>query len=192
MRRSHGFSLIELMVIVVILGILSAIGMPAMNTWIANSRVRSTAEQLQNDLRFAQAEARARSRRVALVLTNAAPAVGAAPAANGKRWYVQTLPLANSDEVAGTLLRSSVVAAQGGVTITASAAICFNSAGRLINDVFSGTTSCTMAASSASPVEFTVQRTSGDRPLRVQVGLGGQVRLCDPAKTLSSDNPDGC
>ena len=31
-----------------------------------------------------------------------------------------------------------------------------------------------------------------DRPLRVLVSLGGQVRMCDPAKILSAAAPEGC
>ena len=30
------------------------------------------------------------------------------------------------------------------------------------------------------------------RTLKIQVGLGGQVRLCDAGKTLSDSTPDGC
>ena len=37
-----------------------------------------------------------------------------------------------------------------------------------------------------APSEF------AQRQLKVQVFLGGRVRMCDVAKTLSNDNPDGC
>jgi type IV fimbrial biogenesis protein FimT len=38
----------------------------------------------------------------------------------------------------------------------------------------------------------TVAVLGSDRPLRVLVALSGQVRQCDPARTLSSTAPDGC
>jgi hypothetical protein len=31
-----------------------------------------------------------------------------------------------------------------------------------------------------------------DRPLDVEVGLGGQMHLCDPTQQLSSSNSYGC
>jgi type IV fimbrial biogenesis protein FimT len=39
---------------------------------------------------------------------------------------------------------------------------------------------------------FDITNSAADRPLRVLVTLGGSVRLCDPAKTLSAAQPDGC
>jgi type IV fimbrial biogenesis protein FimT len=37
-----------------------------------------------------------------------------------------------------------------------------------------------------------VELAGADRPLQVQIKLGGQVRMCDPARTLSATQPDGC
>jgi len=71
-------------------------------------------------------------------------------------------------------------------------ALCFNSAGRQVAnaDPGLGGTACVLDASGTS--SFDITNSNADRPLRVLVTLGGGVRLCDPAKTLSSSTPDGC
>lgn len=55
--KQKGFTLIELMVVVILMGIMFAIAIPGMNNFIASSRVSSTAEQFANAVRFARTEA---------------------------------------------------------------------------------------------------------------------------------------
>lgn len=188
--RLRGFSLIELMVTVAVMAVLTLLATPSLTTWMANNRVRTATEALQNALRQAQGEALQRSRQTAFVLTATTPALAATPAANTQNWYVQTLPLTGSDETAGTFLRGETVAKAQSVTVTGSAVICFNSIGRLVTNSSTG-----LGSNCTAPTSFTTYNltaTRADRPLRVEVYLGGKVRMCDPAKTLSTANPDGC
>ena len=53
----RGFSLIELIVGMAILGILMSLGIPAFSDWMRNARVRTTAESALNGLQLARAEA---------------------------------------------------------------------------------------------------------------------------------------
>lgn len=189
-RAAAGFSLIEVMVTITVMAILTMLAMPGMTAWVANNRVRTVAETLQNALRQAQGEAVKRNRQTVFALTSQSPAANATPAANASNWYLQTLPLSGSDDVTGTFLRGEKVATTQSVTITGSALLCFNSMGRLV-----GNTSTGLGANCVAPASFTAYNltaSSADRPLRVEVYLGGKVRMCDPAKTLSSSNPDGC
>ena len=48
------------------------------------------------------------------------------------------------------------------------------------------------ATSKAAVINYDVSLPGSDRPLRVTVSMGGQVRMCDPARTQSATQPDGC
>ncbi|MDO6386582.1 GspH/FimT family pseudopilin [Uliginosibacterium sp. 31-12] len=198
MLRPHcasrrGFSLIELMVIIAVMSILTLVAVPNLSTWLANNRVRTVAEALQNALRQAQVEAIKRSRQTSFVLTAASPALSATPSSSGPNWYIQSLPLTGSSEAASNtdFVRGETLANQYSVSISGgNAALCFNSAGRLVSNTATGLgASCTAPADS---VTYTLTTTGADRKLAVQVYAGGKVRMCDPQKTLSVSNPDGC
>ncbi|MBS1208096.1 MAG: prepilin-type N-terminal cleavage/methylation protein [Proteobacteria bacterium] len=193
LRRQAGFSLIELMVIVVVMSILMLIAVPNLTTWLANNRVRTVAEALQNALRQTQVEAIKRSRQASFVLTAASPALSATPSSSGPNWYIQSLPLTGSSEMASSsdFVRGETLARQYGVSISGgSAVLCFNSAGRLVSNTATGLGAvCTAPTES---VTYTLNTTGADRKLAVQVYIGGKVRMCDPNKTLSASHPDGC
>lgn len=71
-RAQSGFTLIELMITLVVLGILVSAGAPQFTQFTADQRVRATASDLYYDLLHARAEAIARSHRVAFVRTGSA------------------------------------------------------------------------------------------------------------------------
>lgn len=70
--RTKGFTLVEMMVVVVIIGIVVGFTMPAMETWLTNTKIRSAAENVQNGLRKAQQLAAARNSDVSVVFTERA------------------------------------------------------------------------------------------------------------------------
>jgi type IV fimbrial biogenesis protein FimT len=189
LSRHAGFSLIEVMVVVTLMSILMFLAVPNLTTWMANNRVRTVADALQNALRQAQGEAVKRSRQVKFVLTAADPARSATSSATGPNWYIQSLPLTGSAETAGnsdfvggeTIARQYAISIDGG-----SAVLCFNSVGRLITNADAH---CTAPSDS---VTYTLNTSGADRKLAVQVYAGGRVRMCDPNKTLSTSHPDGC
>lgn len=65
-KPSRGFSLVELMVVVVIVGILLGIGIPLSSRTISDARVRGTADRLAQNMREARERAVARGHQVAL------------------------------------------------------------------------------------------------------------------------------
>ena len=207
-NRAAGFTLIEVVVTMLIFAILVALTIPAMQKWIANTKVRAVADALQNGVRLAQAESLRRSRQVVFALTNnTAPQNGNfTAAANGAYWAIQTIPAMTDGSELPVVVDSGVLTSAGSaVTITGQAAICFNSVGRLVANANTGVPGGTCTVPTAGVNSITVPslnyvinlfNSSGtqltDHPLRVEVGLGGQVHLCDPSQTLSATNPYGC
>lgn len=186
--RPLGFTLIELVVTISLLGILMALGLPSFNAWVQNSKVRAVTDSLQTGARLAQAEAVRRNRQMVLTLTNAQPALNATAVANGTNWSVQSV--AQFGEVAAFVQGGALADVASSVTITGPASICFNSNGRLVANASPGPSG---ASCSAGIATYDFAHPKADRNLRVIVQVAGQVRLCDPKRpTLSDTSPDGC
>jgi type IV fimbrial biogenesis protein FimT len=190
-----GLSLIELMVVLTVIGVMLMLAVPGFGNWIQNSRIRTVAEEVQNGLRLAQSEAVNRNRRVAFVRTNAAPTRNATPAANGTNWYVQVLPMASEvGDVtfdATSYIQGGVFSVQSGATVGGQSLFCFNSVGRVIND---NTTllgaDCMAPADAANPEDIDITLGTNDRSMRVELFLGGRVRMCDV--NAASGQPNAC
>lgn len=77
-KSSRGFTLIELMIVVVLLGIFASIAMPAFTGLIENNRVQSSASELYGLMQAARSDA----------VTRRAPVTLSKPA-NSTRWIAQ-------------------------------------------------------------------------------------------------------
>lgn len=202
-QSAAGFSLIELAITLSLLGVLLAMALPAFGTWTRNAKARAVAESLANGMRSAQAEAVRRNRQVVFSLTNDEPTVTAAAAANGRNWVMRTVAVPGEDPA--FIQGGSLGPAGENVSITGPASLCFNSLGRQVANATPGASgiggnaavsagSCTPpVAGTPSAYDFSLPNaaTGVDRRLRVTVSLGGQVRLCDVDRSLST-SPDGC
>lgn len=92
--RYSGFSLVELMIGVTIVGILFIMGVPSFKSWIQNTQIRTATEAIQNGLELARAEAVRRNTQVRFQLTSSvdnscalAPGIPPAPPVRGD-WVV--------------------------------------------------------------------------------------------------------
>jgi len=206
-RPVRGFTFIELMVVIAVIGVLLALGVPGIASWAGDARLRSVAESFTNGVRLAQATAVARSRVTVFAVTGATPAYNATPAANGSNWMVLVDPLSSTETMDSTyLIQSSTEARQHSVSVDSKTNImvCFNSFGQQTANLTAslpaaaatcatpGLASGATTAVDTSPTVFELSRTGSSRKYRVLVYPGGRVRMCDAAKTLSTTNPDGC
>ena len=198
-RKARGVTLIELLVGISILGLLMVMAAPGLSEWLANTRVRNTAEALSASLQAAKGEAVARNLRVRFQLTSS---LGDDCVINdsGPNWVVNIDPDANPDAVEGACdaapsdtvaprLLSSHDGREGaaGTVIEGSVeTLVFNSLGRL-TPVPAGDVSFEVR----TPDDAECVANGGTRTcLRVLVSPVGQVRTCNPA--LSAPNPGAC
>jgi len=178
-RPAHGFTLIELMVSITVLGILTMLALPSYGRWIANMQVRNMAESIQNGLRSAQREAVARNGSASFLLTNDSPPTCTSTQANdGANWAVcsgSTLVQQNSGKSGSA---SAIVSSPEFTAVT------FDGLGRpTLNSA--ATISITSANGSCQQAS-----SDGVRCLNVLMSSGGKVRLCDPR--LPAGNPSAC
>src|SRR5258706_14776017 len=68
-RPARGFSLIELMLVISILGILFALATPDLEIYLVNQKIRASATSIQNGIQLARSEAVKRNQPVSFVLT---------------------------------------------------------------------------------------------------------------------------
>lgn len=198
-RHGAGFTLIELLIAISLLAVLLGLAAPSLATWIRNTQVRTVSDTLQTGLRTAQAEALRRNRQVVFFLTNDVPGLDAEGDADGTNWAIRWVPLpgdtvsAPAPDFEPFVQGGGIADSTDGVAISGPAAICFNSLGRRVANAATGVTGGDCTIDPAVPTaSYEVSRSGADRPLRVTVSLGGQVRMCDPARALSDTAPDGC
>jgi type IV fimbrial biogenesis protein FimT len=167
--KQLGFTLIELMIVVSIIAILAALGMPSYQAWIENTKIRSGAASILNGIQKARAFAVQNNTQVrfTLVGTNSAWSVGC----------VNTVVCPDPIEA-----RASSDGSSTSVTVTptpsAVTTITFSNLG---------------IANTGGLTQVDVDTTaisSGKRPLSIRIGASGAARLCDPAFSLP--DPKGC
>ena len=197
--------MIEMAVTVTVFAILFTLGVPAMTTWIRNNKVRTVADSLQTGLRLAQAESLRRSRQVVFSMTNSTTPNSVLPlpaVAGGTSWAIYTVPSMTDNSETPQFIASGVLSnASANVTVTPSNAVstvCFNSMGRLVANTGAYVTAITGGDTCSQPTgvppvqTFAIALPGADRPLQVNLSLGGQVHMCDPNVALSNAHPEGC
>jgi type IV fimbrial biogenesis protein FimT len=198
-RRPRGVTLIELLVGISILSLLLVVAAPGLGEWLANTRVRNTAEALSASLQQAKGEAVARNTRVRFQLTSS---LGSDCVLNdsGPNWVLNLDPDADANAVEGNCddalsdtaaprLLSRHDGREGTVrTVIEGSAetLVFNGLGRLV-PVPAGDIVFEVRGTDANECVIS----GGARTcLRVVVTPVGQVRTCNPA--VGAPHPGAC
>lgn len=190
LRRAavQGFTLVEMMVAIVIMGILLALAANSYGVWIANSRIRTAAETLVEGLSAARNEAIKRNRQVAFRLVSDLSATCSVSAA-GTSWVASVDDPSNkcnvaiSDAVAPFIIaKKSAAEGTRAVTISAidaaeaaASTVIFNGVGRVL---LTGQTPIVQIDVDSGAVDG-----EQSRDLRIMLTSGGMIRMCDPKAT---------
>jgi type IV fimbrial biogenesis protein FimT len=188
----RGFSLIELMVTVVIIGIVMSLAMPSFSLWVRNSQVRAVSDALQSGLRLAQSESVRRYRQVVFFRTTSKACNAAATAAaTGPYWQIRTVAAVAGDAV--DVVQCGVLTdVANGIVLEGPTALCFNADGRQTANAATGVNGATCALDAQGAASaFDIKHPTADRWLRVRVTLAGGIRLCDPNRDIAT-SADGC
>jgi len=163
--RTAGFTLVEVLVVMVIVGLLAAFSLPSMRRHLANADIRAVAEEMRSGLEQARSEAIRRNTTVRFDR-------------NGSGWNVV---LTGSGGVPDTTLFSRPPRGQTQVVVTADVdTISFSGSGW--TSPFGQAMNINLQAPSAD----NCRPTGGINCLNVAVAAGGLVRSCDPGATAGS------
>jgi len=195
-RHHRGLTLLELMVVVAIIAMMTALAMPGLRAWSANAQLRTTANVLQVSIKQAQAEAVKSFRQVVFFRTNDATCTGAETAVeNGTRWVIKVLPLVSTGSATAAACGPMLEGAPT-IAVTGPTAVCFNGNGRpmAMTTAQNGLgVACTTGSNNR--IIYGLDSTTSTpnlKKLQVWLTLGGSVRSCEKTRALSADVPDGC
>ena len=198
-RRAPGFTIIELMIGIALLGVLMVLAMPSFIQMLHNTKLRAGAEAISSGLQIARSEALRRHQPVEFLLTDEEPIAdnvgGPNVTATGPHWMVRINAGAGaftfvegrsgfegSNQADGTQVQIAAVVPSSPAAVTAGT-VTFNPLGRA-----ELTADATFDVS--NPTGGACKTAGGDEPmrcLRVVVTAGGRVRMCDPSVTDAND-----
>lgn len=197
-RRGLGFTLVEMAIVMLVLAVLLRLAMPSFGTWIANQRLRTSAESILHGLNTARGEAMRRNARVLFQMSDATGL---------SSWRVCAVDpdTLDCDALADPIMvrdggEESVNARIGASTDAATlepaafATALAPGAGMPGMVMFDGLGRTVLQAGWLNTLRFDARDTTipadDERRLVVTVSANGAARMCDPR--LQAGNPRAC
>lgn len=178
-KQSSGFSLIELMVAVAILGIIAAVAAPSYQNWIQNTKIHTAAESIQNGLQLARSEALKKNASVQFVLTDTS--------SSWRLGCVTPVGDLNGDGVndcpATITSRASTEGSSNSISVTATP-------GGATTVIFNGLGLKSGGTLAQVQVDSTELGAADSRDLQIHIAGSGSIRMCDPH--AGSSDPRKC
>ncbi|WP_229008147.1 GspH/FimT family pseudopilin [Methylophilus sp. Leaf408] len=174
--QQQGFSLIELVVTVVVLMAVSMFAIPAFQTSIGNSQIRTVTESIKNGLQQARIEAIKRNTRVRFTLqANGAWQLGcvAQPVDAATAAAVPACPAIISQKSASEGSSANVI------IVADNPSVVFTGFGARDPAVANGLSRVDVSNNQVDQAEL--------KDLRIILAAGGHARVCDPAVTAVGD-----
>ena len=199
--RHRGFTILELMIGVALLGLLMMLAFPTFTTMMNNARLRAATESILSGLQAARAEALKRNQTAEFMLMAEVPDEDTYTAFNanttGPHWAVRMLDTAGLPvaflegrsglEGSGKSDVADLFSRINAASLPAAGSIRFDALGR--TNV--GTVNATFDVQPSDP--SLCRANGGDmRCLRVVVTPGGRVRMCDPSVPAAANETRAC
>jgi type IV fimbrial biogenesis protein FimT len=196
--RTRGFSLVELLVVVAVLGLVLMLGLPNIALWLQNTQIRNSAEATISGLQLARAEALRRNRNVRFSLVDSL-AAGCNLTNSARNWIVSLADPTNNCGIAPSDIDDPfIVQKRGAQEGSPDVALAASDSSVVFNGLGSASSINPLLLGGVWQVEFSLpaggacQTAAGPmRCLRVVVTASGSVRMCDPAMTDATD-PRAC
>lgn len=180
-RRESGFSIIEIMISVLVVGILIVAAIPSYKNWIQNGQIRTAGESMVNALQTARNEAIRRNACVQAKLISV-PATA---------WEVRTCAAAEDPSVPPIAQRAHEEGSPNAsieVTPKDTVIVSFNALGRIVDpNPSDGSKPFTQV-----DVRNTTMDPADERKLQIVIPPGGSVRMCDPNPAIKTTDPRHC
>jgi type IV fimbrial biogenesis protein FimT len=184
--RSRGFTIVELLVTITVLGIVLMLGLPNMSAWLQNTQIRTSAEAMVSGLQLARTEALRRNRQVRFNVVDTLDA-GCNLIATGGSWVVSMAdPSGKCNVDPSDTTDPFIVQRRSGQDGSQNVAVSATASTVLFNGL----------GSAGAPVQFAVTNPNGGtcqqsggtmRCLQINVSASGSVRMCDPAVGDATD-----